>query len=101
MGYGTQMGTFGCGSVTDGTNKLEIRIVSFHERQIFQKGQKLEIMGTVEYKGLRLYLQANYFNDIRVVGEEIMPLQQLLAGFKDLKRPLIDGEEPSNSRRRS
>ncbi|XP_043469691.1 uncharacterized protein LOC122503282 [Leptopilina heterotoma] len=96
--FGSQVGTFGCGSITDGTNKLEVRVASILELPNYQKGQKVEITGTVEHQGLRFYLQINNFNDIKVIEDKIMPLGQLLAGYKDYKRPLTDFEQPSTSR---
>ena len=38
---------FGCGAITDGTFKLEVRIINFHQdnSNLFEKGQFIEISG--------------------------------------------------------
>lgn len=51
MGAYPNIGTFACGSITDGTSKLEVRIASFQGVEVFQKGQKLALIGTIESQG--------------------------------------------------
>jgi len=45
----------GCGSITDGTYKLEIHIINFDENNYFKKdihkGDKVEIIGIVSNTG--------------------------------------------------
>ncbi|XP_043466347.1 uncharacterized protein LOC122501138 [Leptopilina heterotoma] len=100
LGYGPQVGTFGCGSLTDGTYKLELRIPSLRAPRDFTKGQKLSIIGTIEFQGPRMHLQISNVNDIEEL-DGLMRLSQLLEGFRELKRQLSDAEVPSGSRRRS
>lgn len=60
MGAYPNVGTFACGSITDGTSKLEVRTPSIQGVGNFQKGQKLSLTGTIEAQGkLIIILRVN------------------------------------------
>lgn len=54
------MGTFACASLADGTNKLEVRVASILNFPNYQKGQKVEITGTVEHQGNIFLLRSQF-----------------------------------------
>lgn len=54
----------GCGSITDGTYKLEVHILDFSDDNYFdfelKKGDKIEVIGSMQHGGKK-YLYFNYF----------------------------------------
>lgn len=46
------MGTYGCGSVTNGNFKLEVRIASFRNTLTCQKCDAVQLTGKVQTQGI-------------------------------------------------
>ncbi|XP_043467574.1 uncharacterized protein LOC122501877 isoform X1 [Leptopilina heterotoma] len=100
IGVGQQFGTYGCGSITNGSHKLEVRIASFRGVSNFEKGQHVSVTGRICNQGPRIFLQTDDESDIELVDDAIMTLPELLSGFREMRRIFQAGEEPSNLRRR-
>ncbi|CAL1685287.1 unnamed protein product [Lasius platythorax] len=78
---------FGCGSITDGTYKLECHIQSFNDNDYKQlnldKGDKIEIIGTMRRRNGLPYLSIDNIEDIRqLIGH--MSITSLLGGVQNL-----------------
>jgi len=78
---------FGCGSITDGTYKLECHIQNFNNNGYIQlnldKGDKIEIIGTMRRRYGLPYLSIDNIGDIRqLVGH--MSIASLLGGVQNL-----------------
>ncbi|XP_043478212.1 uncharacterized protein LOC122508755 isoform X2 [Leptopilina heterotoma] len=87
IGGNQNLGTYGCGSVTDGNFKLEVRIASFRNTMSCEKGDPVNILGQIRSQGPRIYLQVNTENDVQVVPEtERLPVRDLMFGYRELKR---------------
>lgn len=86
VGLRRNLGTYGCGSVTDGSIKLEVRIGNFKNILHFQKDDAITLIGTICTEGARLYLQVNSEEDIFPRDGAPLSKQDVLLGYRELKR---------------
>ncbi|XP_011706314.1 PREDICTED: uncharacterized protein LOC105461514 [Wasmannia auropunctata] len=73
----------GCGSITNGYYKIEVHITNFKEDDYtkfdINKGDHVEIIGTMQTTVKPPYLEVNNLNDIKKI-EGHMPINELLKG---------------------
>lgn len=86
FGVNKQLGTYGCGSVTNGHHKLEVRIAAFHNTLTVEKCEGVNLQGTVRSQASRIYLQLNKDSDITPVDIAPLPMREVIAGYRELKR---------------
>ncbi|XP_043474310.1 uncharacterized protein LOC122506282 [Leptopilina heterotoma] len=80
------IGTYGCGSITDGVYKMEVRIASFKNTLKCNKGDPLHLIGQINTQGARIFLQLQTEDDIDVLEEKGLSLSQVIGGFREMKR---------------
>ena len=56
---------FGCGAITDGKFKLEVRIINFHQdnSKLFEKGQLIEISGIMQVSGKFIFILFTFISN--------------------------------------
>ncbi|XP_051156731.1 uncharacterized protein LOC127278853 [Leptopilina boulardi] len=86
VGINRNIGTYGCGSVTNGIHKLEVRIASFNNTLTCKKCDAIYITGKVRSQGSRFFLQLQSETDIEVVDVDPLPLQQIVTAVRELKQ---------------
>lgn len=62
VGVLKNLGTYGCGSITDGQLKLEVRIASFNITFQCNKGDLVHLIGKIDSQGKNLQLKNNIRN---------------------------------------
>ncbi|XP_051162238.1 uncharacterized protein LOC127286101 [Leptopilina boulardi] len=101
FGINRHFGTYGCGSVTDGNFKMEVRIVSFQNTLTCKKCHPVYLTGKVRNQGPRIFLQLNTEADIEVTDAPPLPLKDILMGYRELKRVNDDQMERENPAQRN
>ncbi|XP_051161167.1 uncharacterized protein LOC127281489, partial [Leptopilina boulardi] len=86
VGVNRNVGTFVCGSVTDGHFKLEVRIADFKNTLKCEKGSAINIIGRIQTQGPRIYLQVDSEMNIQLEERDPLPIRDVLLGFRELKR---------------
>ncbi|XP_051176509.1 uncharacterized protein LOC127291419 [Leptopilina boulardi] len=86
IGMHKNLGTYGCGSITDGTYKMEVRIASFKGTFKGLKGNPVNLIGNINTQGTRIFLQIKSEEDIEILEERSLSFQETIAGFRELKR---------------
>ncbi|XP_036148837.1 uncharacterized protein LOC118647657 [Monomorium pharaonis] len=88
----------GCGSITDGNYKMEVRVSNFNYDDYLDleitKGDKIQIIGSIYNAADSPYLIINDIHDIKKLGGHL-PLSSLLNGTKTPKKREL--EEKSSS----
>ncbi|XP_051162207.1 uncharacterized protein LOC127282149 [Leptopilina boulardi] len=80
------IGTYGCGSITDGKYKMEVRIANFKNKLNCNKGDPLHLIGQINTQGARIFLQLQTEEDIEMLEERGLSLTQVIDGFREMKR---------------
>lgn len=66
----------GCGSLTDGTYKLQVHIINYNNDDYFamdiKKGDKVEILGSMVTNGKDIYIHFLYFEMLYVVKNDYL-----------------------------
>ncbi|XP_071652868.1 uncharacterized protein [Temnothorax longispinosus] len=88
--------SIGCGSITDGTFKLEVNILNFDDDKFLNlnlnKGDKIELIGTMQNSAVPPYLVVNDIKDIHPKEGKMSLIQLIKAVQTPKKRKLEDNQ---------